>query len=220
MKTVYFVRHGESTANARTQAAYLPDRDVPLSERGLEQSRFIAARAAKLPLELIIASPYKRTVDTARMITEATGLEPEYSELFVERQLPDTLVGLPLADPAADTRYREWLERFYRLETIAEDKEDFPAFMSRAHQALTLLEGRPESHIMVVTHGMFLRAILAVMLFGPSCTIDTFRSFVAGTVTRNTGITVCTHGVYPHHDIDQASPRWRMTVFNDHAHLA
>jgi broad specificity phosphatase PhoE len=80
-KTVYFVRHGLSVDN---EAPVFQAPDSPLSEKGEIQADGIAARLSHLTVEALIVSPYARTKQTAETITKVTGMEAEYSELFVE----------------------------------------------------------------------------------------------------------------------------------------
>lgn len=219
MKTVYMVRHGESNTNARTTDICTPDSEVELTERGKEQSKFIAERAKHLPIEVIIASPYRRTKDTAAMITAVMDVPIEYNELFVERKVPDALVGKPFHSPETEGIYRRWIDAFYDPDARPDDGEHFSQLHARAMEALDLLEKRPEQYILVVSHGMFLRAVMASIMFGISLTPQIFRGIVAGTLTNNTGITMLTYGVSPHHDTDTDTARWRVRAFNDHAHL-
>lgn len=219
MKTVYVVRHGESDTNAGTTEICLPDADVQLTEKGREQSRFIAERAKSLPVDVIISSTYRRTRDTAAMIIEATNAPVEYSELFVECRTPRTLEGKPFHDPATEKIYRDWIEAFYDPDATVTDGEHFFDVRERALHALSYLEERPEMHIVVVSHGMFLRALVAAIMFGEALTPEIFRGISAATVTNNTGLTLLQYGVAPRHDLDGDKARWRVRAFNDHAHL-
>lgn len=67
----YYVRHGETEANAtRTIAGR---RDVPLTPRGRAQAEEAARRLAGLRFDALCASPLKRAWDTALPIARATG---------------------------------------------------------------------------------------------------------------------------------------------------
>lgn len=61
-KTVFFVRHGESLANAG--AATTSPTSVPLTLKGREQAQVVAQYFSEQP-ELIVHSPYIRTFETA-----------------------------------------------------------------------------------------------------------------------------------------------------------
>ncbi len=98
MKTVYFVRHGQSEANA-SQGLQWPE--SPLTEQGRSEARAVAERAQKLPVEAIVASPYARAKETAEIIGGKIGMPVEFSELFVERVKPSSLKERPHDDPDA-----------------------------------------------------------------------------------------------------------------------
>lgn len=219
MKTVYLVRHGESELNARETDVFVPDREAKLTKRGVQQSHFIAERAMQLKIDALVASPYVRTRDTAVMISERVGLPVEYSELFTERRVPSSLIGLVLDAPETKALFRSWSDGFFATDSRVGDGENFEDLKVRASEALEYLAERPESNILVVSHGFFSRMVMALIMFGPSLTPHEFHGVVGGTRTDNTGITVLAHDLTPHHDIDPDTARWRIRVFNDHAHL-
>jgi broad specificity phosphatase PhoE len=65
--TLYFVRHGESVANAFDRAGETrPEEWDKLSERGWEQARALGRRLEGLGLELIVASNMVRAQETAQ----------------------------------------------------------------------------------------------------------------------------------------------------------
>jgi broad specificity phosphatase PhoE len=66
------VRHGQSEANVGRSC----EPDCALTELGLEQARGVARRLADFDLAgfTAITSPYRRAVQTAREITQTTGL--------------------------------------------------------------------------------------------------------------------------------------------------
>lgn len=49
--------------------------DVPLSERGEAQANALGAWFASVDLDLIVASPYRRAIDTVRLALDAAGTE-------------------------------------------------------------------------------------------------------------------------------------------------
>jgi broad specificity phosphatase PhoE len=217
MKEVYLVRHGESEANARTQQIY-KGKNSPLTERGLEQAERIAKRVSKLSFDVLIASPWERAKQTAEAIARQTGKEIEFSELFTETRGPSSLIGMPVGEEVG-RRLQEWNATLFSNESRYEDGENFSDALSRAQAALAWLEARPESHIVVATHGLFLRLLMAAVLIGETLTPAQFRHFLSASKTDNTGITVLQYGPMQHHETD-SSERWRVRVFNDHAHLA
>lgn len=209
MKTVYLVRHGQVATNVDR---LFQGPDGGLTELGIQQTKFIAERAAALPLEALIASPYERTRQSAEYIAKATGLTPEFNELFVECRVPSALWGKPEQSPegeayfaAQDTRYGPGFKYA--------DEETFEEHTARARAALDMLAARPEQHIAVVTHGAFLKVLLAHVVFDGAPAPAEIRRFITHLDTQNTGITLVTH------DPARRIP-WKLFVYNDHAHLA
>jgi broad specificity phosphatase PhoE len=91
---------------------------------------------------------------------------------------------------------------------------EFEALKERTGRALTYLEERPESHILVVTHGFFMRALLARVIFG-----DSFTPEELGHITHAIPTTEKTHITVFHYHEDGRKDPWKLWVWNDHAHL-
>jgi probable phosphoglycerate mutase len=213
IKIVYFVRHGQSVDNA---APVFQSPDSPLSEKGRKQAESIAERVSKLSFDALIASPYERTKQTAEIIAKTTGKHPEYSELFIERQKPTYVNGKPYTDEKASALWREWQKSLYAPNMRVADGENFDDLIARADKALEFLQKRPEQSLVVVTHGYFLRMILARVLLGDLLSAEMFRNISRSAATENTGLTVLQ---YLYRDTEE-KPAWRLWIYNDHAHLA
>lgn len=218
MKNVYFVRHGESEANARAQPIY-KGRNSPLTERGIEQAERIAERVSKLSFDVLVASPWERAKQTAEAISAHTGKDIVFSDLFTETRGPSSCMGMTVNTPELGEKLRAWNETLFTRDTRFEDGENFDDAFTRAQAALRWLEERPEQDIVVATHGLFLRFVMAVVLIGETLTPEQFHHFLSASKTDNTGISILQYGEMLHHETDP-SERWRVRVFNDHAHLA
>lgn len=213
MKTVYFVRHGEAEANLSSAEAY-GGHDSPLTEKGREQARQIAARAARLPIDLLVSSTMLRTRDTAAYIADATGVPAELSELFVECAIPSAVAGKSKSDPEVRELMAAWTRSYSQGTSRVEDGENFDDMRARGQQALAMLAVRQEQHVLVVTHGFFLRILAGLAIFGDDFSPVHLKALRWGLRTANTGITVMLHD--PH---DAKKPGWHMLAWNDHAHL-
>ena len=91
-QVIYFVRHGETELNAR---GIRQGPDGPLSPQGVEQVKAVAERFPKKrgKPQVIIASPFQRTKETAAIIAKALAMEVEYNPLLVERKNPTEIIG-------------------------------------------------------------------------------------------------------------------------------
>ena len=211
-KIVYFVRHGQSMDNA---SPVFQSPDSPLTEKGKEQARKISERIAKLSFEALISSSFRRAKETAGFIAEATGKNVEYSDLFVERTKPASVNGRPYSDEKASALWDKWNESLYVPGMRAEDGENFDDIIARANDALAFLKNRSERSMVVVTHGYFLRTMLARVLVGGSLTGEILKKFQHAAMMENTGLTVLEY----QSESGKTDARWRLWVYNDHAHL-
>jgi len=210
MKTVYLVRHGESEGNVGPN---YQGPDTPLSQKGREQSDFIAKRASRLEIEVLISSPHARTRETAEKIKEVTGLTPIYSDLFTERRRASEQIGKPKDDPKVVEIEKIWIDNFHNPYFRYADEENFNDLNNRAKSALDFILTRPESKIMVVTHGWFTRVLVGKTIFGEELTADACQKFLHNMRTSNTGLTILEYGKY------EDNPRWQLYVYNDASHL-
>lgn len=105
---LWIVRHGESAGNVardKAEAAGLPlidinmrDVDVPLSSLGERQAAALGRWFAKMPRDgqptVILASPYIRARETARLALEAAGIEREDTTFFTDERLREKEFGI------------------------------------------------------------------------------------------------------------------------------
>jgi len=209
-KIVYFVRHGQSEGNA---SAVFQSLDSPLSKIGKEQAGKIAERVSRLSFETLIASPLTRARETAEIIAKVTGKQPEYSELFVERIKPTNLSGKPHSDKTARKLWVEWEKSLYTPKLHIEDGENFNSLILRADKAINFLATRLEKKLVVVTHGYFIRTIIARIILGNALTPEAFKNLQSKMLSENTGLTVITYEKTPD------GIAWRLWTYNDHSHL-
>lgn len=210
-KIVYFVRHGQSADNI---SPVFQSPDSPLTARGVEQAASIAERVSKLSFETLIVSPFRRAKDTAELIAKATGKKPEFSKLFVERIKPTSVNGKPYDDEKASAAWKEWEKSLYTSGMRVEDGENFDDLVARADKALAFLTARSEQSLVIVTHGFFLRTIVARVLLGDLLSDKAFKRFQKSAAMENTGLTVLRY-----QSGFEENPRWRLWIYNDHAHL-
>jgi broad specificity phosphatase PhoE len=212
MKKVYLVRHGESNANARTAKVY-EGHNAPLTERGYEQAYIVAERAAKLPVDTLIASTMVRAQQTAEIIAARIGKTMTSSDLFTERRSPQSHIGRVWDDPETQRLEDEWIATFFVDGVRVLDGENFADMKKRAEDALAYLETHSASNILVVTHGFFLRMLVGTVLFGDLFTPQLFKLSDTTMKTRNTGITILCN------DLPDKGAHWYMLAWNDYAHL-
>lgn len=129
-QTLWIVRHGESAGNVAREQATVAGRllidiaerdvDVPLSALGERQSvalgRWFAEMSAESRPRVVLVSPYRRAIHTARLIRESGGFHPANHDLIVDERLREKEFGIldRLTPLGIKDRYPEQAE-FRRL---------------------------------------------------------------------------------------------------------
>jgi broad specificity phosphatase PhoE len=175
----------------------------------------VAERLAHAPFEVLISSPFPRAHQTAQAIAGKTGHKIVLSDLFVERGKPSALAGKPYTDEAANKLYHDYIQTMYDPGGRISDAENYNDIVTRADKALAYLLARPETTLAVVTHGWFLRVIIARMLLGDQLTGAMLKRFEELIAISNTGITVLNY-----QDAYEEDFTWRLWTMNDRSHFA
>lgn len=80
--TIYFVRHGESEANAAHR--FSGRSDSPLTPRGREQAEAVADALAGVAFDRIVATPLSRSLETALAIARRRKMPVDVEAGFIE----------------------------------------------------------------------------------------------------------------------------------------
>ena len=189
---LYFARHGETESNLQKRVGCFGDR---LTDNGRVQARQLAARVAGEAIDLIIASPYVRTKETAGIIAEVIGKDVLENALLAEKKWPGEIKGKLLNDPEVEKIFDLMREK-NNLEPDWHygDEENFSDIKKRAENFIGYVSGLGEKNILAVFHEYFIKAVIAAMIFGDKLTFDIFRSFFHSTCLVNTSLTICAKG--------------------------
>jgi len=145
--------------------------DPELSELGRSQARALAAKLAGERFDACLASPLQRAVETARLLVEGRGLEPELHPCLAEGAF-GALDGLTRAEARArhSTHFRLGSTVLARLAATGETGpggESRAAFLARAREACALLREplfHPTARVLVVSHGGLLAWLVTLLL--------------------------------------------------------
>ena len=208
-KLVYFVRHGETELNAQ-HVRQGPEGS--LSEKGRGEA---LATAKRFPKEkgcpqVIIASPYQRTKETAEIIAKELKMPVEYSELLVERKNPTEVVG----HSGQEKKVREIMDRIdksYHTDNLRySDEENFVDLKERAKSLLSYIINRPEERMIMITHGIFLKMIVSYMLYGDALTASKYNSLSYFNPINNASMAICSYTTHLF-----KKNEWKILVWND-----
>lgn len=208
-KLIYFVRHGETESNAKN---IRQGSEGHLTEKGRAQALATSQRFSrhKGGPQVIIASPYERTKETAEIIGNELNMSVEYSDLLVERKNPTEIVG----HEGGERDVRKIIDRIdksYHDDNLRySDEENFVDLKERAKKLLDYIKDRPEERIMMVTHSNFLKMVASYMLYGEALNASEYNALNYFNPMDNAGITICS---YTAHWLKK--DEWKIIVWND-----
>ncbi|HLA17794.1 MAG TPA: histidine phosphatase family protein [Dehalococcoidia bacterium] len=160
---LFLVRHGETESNRLGLA--LGRNDVPLNERGRWQAERLADALRGEPLAAVYSSPLRRTLETARPVAGAHGLEVTVEEQLIEMDIGE-LDGLTFAE--VRTRYPGLLEEWVSgpgPSMPMPGGERLVDVQERAWSAVTDLAARHgEEAVAAVTHNFVILSLLTKVL--------------------------------------------------------
>lgn len=149
MKKLYFIRHGLSELNV--QGKFAGTTETPLTDEGRRQAKAAGQLARQHDIDLIVASPLSRALETAQIIAKEISYPADKiltNKLLIERDFGE-LEGKPWAPDLN-------LDGFSDIET-----DD--TLTERAHLALKWLNSFQADNILVVSHGAFGRALRSIL---------------------------------------------------------
>ncbi len=209
---LYLIRHAESENNARPE----PERveDPPLTLRGHQQAGYLATWLQELPLDVLITSPFRRTLETSRYVSDTRRQAVEvWSEVFEckgcyrgwgdntsggigfnRQQILRILPGASVCPTIGDSGW--WNER--SPETEAEAARRAAIVVDR----LLTQFGPTKANVALIIHADFKRLLLGQML-GSAANAEFFGAM------RNVGVSLVTW---------QAG-RWQLEWLNSVSHL-
>lgn len=192
--SIWFVRHGQTQLNKERR--YQSWSDSPMTDYGQQQAAAVALRLRRIPFDVILVSPVKRTRTTATMITDTRSSAPEPQEAPAWAELHHgRWEGLT---------YREVVERF--------PEESHQRFAHGAHgkamggESLAEVAARvlpawetfthiyPGGRVLVVTHATPIQLVLCAVVGMPITahwhwrvdlgSITAFDVYPTGTIIR------------------------------------
>ncbi len=160
-KIFYLLRHGETQWNKEWRLQ--GQRDIELSERGIEQAYKAAERLRDLKVDYAFSSDLKRAVKTGEIVTRSWELELKKEPLLREVNF-GKWEGLRYDDftPGEQEEFQSWLDdpdwEAPQGASQRELQERIKKFLSQS------LEGEVDKKIFVATHGGPIKTIISEAL--------------------------------------------------------
>ena len=146
MTTLYLVRHGETVDNANQ--IMQGQTQGELNENGIRQALEVSEAWKDRPIDVVIASDLKRSIDTARIIAEPHGREVITAPLLRERDW-----GGFTGRFIPDLKNEVWPDDIETLENLLSRAGEFIAYVKKTF---------PGKKVLAVAHGIINKAVQAV----------------------------------------------------------
>lgn len=148
--SLFVVRHGQTVDNA-ARIIQLPT--ALLSDEGRAQAQRLAARLSSETITRILVSDFVRTLETAEAVGGRLGLTAEPEPLLRERDFGD-LRGRPYASLDFDPFAPDYVPPQGESEAV------FHSRVGRAWEAIRRAVHETPGDLLVVSHGLFCRALV------------------------------------------------------------
>lgn len=204
---IYFVRHGEGYHN--TGKLYSTP-DFELTSLGIKQAEGVTDRLSKLPIEIIISSPFKRTIQTTEILNERLKKEVIFSDLVAEIKRPKEIAGKSMVEDPEVNKIKKLMDENIDDENWHfSDEENFFNFRKRTLEFLEYLKEFKQEHILVVSHVLFIQMAVLVMMLGEELTPEIYLKAHKFLASETSGLTIC----------EKREKGWQLITWNDHSHL-
>lgn len=162
MKKIYLIRHGETEWNVSRKIQ--GHKDIPLTDTGIKQANLIADRLMSEDIDIIYSSDLKRAYDTAKIIGDKIGLEPNPRKEFREinfgiwEGLYNDKIGLEYGE-----EIYLWRKEPEKLKI--EGGETLKEVQLRAMRELeSIMNMNQDKNVLIVSHGVTIKTMILGIL--------------------------------------------------------
>lgn len=144
---IIFVRHGETTWNVEGRLQGQTN-ESKLTSKGIEQAEEIANKLENFNYDVIISSPYERTIETAKIINKNNEKEIILEDLIKERGY-----GVLEGEYAKSGKYN--IAQMWNFKEIYKDYEVEPidTFFERIYKFLDkIIKEKKYKKVLIVSH--------------------------------------------------------------------
>ena len=185
---LYLLRHGTTVHNLekRHQNAL-----SQLSEEGIALIEALTQNLHPLQAQIIFSSPFKRALHTAEIINESLHIPLVINEAIREIKRPTAIEG-KFHNEFEVIKIKELIKKNYKHEEWHfSDEENFFDLKKRALIFLHDMEEQKNERVLAISHGIVIKMIAALTIFGTKLDSNTFQHFYDNTSISNGGITIC-----------------------------
>ena len=149
---IYVVRHGQTDYNIN--GLFQGRKDIPLNSIGIKQAEETAQKFKNIPVDIILVSPLTRAKETAKYISNVTGIKPVIEQDLIERNFGD-MEGKPNREDCNIKMLLDY-EKNYNICNV----EPIQSLFKRVSDCLDkIIDKYMGKNVVLVTHGGVAQAI-------------------------------------------------------------
>ena len=149
---IYVVRHGQTDYNIN--GLFQGRKDIPLNSVGIKQAEETAQKFKNIPVDIILVSPLTRAKETAKYISNVTGIKPVIEQDLIERNFGD-MEGKPNREDCNIKMLLDY-EKNYNICNV----EPIQSLFKRVSDCLDkIIDKYMGKNVVLVTHGGVAQAI-------------------------------------------------------------
>ena len=165
--TIYLVRHGETPLTPDRKFSGAGGSDPALTVKGLAQAQAIAVELASRKPDVLLASPMRRTIQTAQALSDACGVPYEIDEEWIEASF-GTWDGRSPSEIKQDLpdEFEQWVSDIYYSQGGGESYGDV---VDRIRIAIENIAKRfPGKKVAIATHNVVTKAAACIAMNTPA----------------------------------------------------
>ena len=209
---VFLVRHGTSIAHEKGKRQ---SPDSPLSKKGVSQARTLARRITKwgVSFDKVFTSKLPRASQTADIMAEILGISVEVFEGIHEKEQHPDLYGADVASKIHDESVAAYAKNSRDLDYkfLGQGESIREVVVRAAAFKKHLVKSHPGQDVLVVTHGIFIRAFVASCILGEPFHDASFANLYSSLNFNNTGVSLL--------ECNEKTKNWRIIYLNNFSHL-
>lgn len=161
MTEILLIRHGQTSWNAGE--IFRGRADIELNDTGIEQARLVAEYLKDIPLDAVYASPLKRTIKTAEIISSYHNLDVIKSPELMDLDFGDWQ-GLPVETVKEKYRddYERWLNTPHLLRMPG--GESLQDVRDRILSLIDRITTGDDSAVALISHRVVHKVIICALL--------------------------------------------------------
>ena len=147
---LYVVRHGQTDQNVL--GLVQGDTESDLTEKGIEDAKALQELVASLDIDVVVSSPLRRALDTAKLITNNT------KDIIIDERLIERDFGLSEGKPVDEELTVKYWN--FKLNTDINQVEKIQDLMFRITEFIEDMRNKyDDKKVLVVAHSAILREI-------------------------------------------------------------